>query len=110
MVKYSLKKNTGFTLIEVILSIAILGIIAAAFIPVFTGGFKGIIFAGEVKTGMFNSQDTIEQQISAETKTGSSVNVAITFPAVSGKSQYNISRNAITATDGSYLLFSTPLN
>lgn len=110
MKKDYIKKNSGFTLIEVILSIAIIGIIAVAFIPVFTGGFKSIVYAGKVKTKMFNSQKVIEQEIAIESKTGTSTTVDVTFPPVSGKPQYDISRSALKLSDGTYVYFSTELN
>ncbi|MDF2592897.1 MAG: hypothetical protein K0S75_2363, partial [Clostridia bacterium] len=42
----NLKQNKGFTLIEIILAMAILGIILVAFMGAFSGGFINIITMG----------------------------------------------------------------
>jgi len=57
----NLKK--GFTLIEVILSIAILGIISIAFLTMFTSGIVGISNSGKKSVSHYTAQSQIEINI-----------------------------------------------
>ena len=54
----------GFTLIEVILSIAILAIISVAFLTMFTNGIVGIAGAGKKSTSHYTAQNKIESNMS----------------------------------------------
>jgi prepilin-type N-terminal cleavage/methylation domain-containing protein len=53
----------GFTLIEVIVGIALLGIIAISLIPLFTYGFIQINRAGNRTEAIYDNQSTIETNI-----------------------------------------------
>lgn len=61
-------KNKGFTLIEVIIAIAILGIISIAFLPMFTGGIIGIVDAGSKSREHYAAQEKIEINIDNSTE------------------------------------------
>ena len=65
MIKYNkyLKNKKGFTLIEVILSIAILGIISIAFLSMFTSGIVGISNSGKKSESHYTAQSDIEIKI-----------------------------------------------
>lgn len=55
--------SNGMTLIEVIVSLAIVGIIATVFLPLFSNGFKLLIGNGKQMQKMYGRQDTTEQEI-----------------------------------------------
>lgn len=71
-------KRKGMTLIEVILSVALLAIIAISFLPMFTAGFKFIINNGNEVQDMYLNQNSIEEKIAVGTKNGTS-NLTIRF-------------------------------
>lgn len=56
-------KNRGFTLIEVIFSITLIGLIAVTFLPMITFGFKNTIEAGKFTDILFEYQAMIENKI-----------------------------------------------
>lgn len=99
----------GFTLVEIILSIAIIGIMAVSFIPVFTAGFKGVIFAGEKKTEMFDTQNVMEQEVADSANSGTET-LTVTFPADGGKPEFPVTVDGETVNDGSYILFKAKMN
>lgn len=61
MKKYSNQK--GLTLVEVIVTLAIISIIASSFLTLFTTGFKGIFTAGNRSKAMYAAQKTMESII-----------------------------------------------
>ena len=99
----------GFTLIEIILAIAIIGIMAVAFIPVFTSGFKGVIYAGETKTGMFDSQNILEQEVADSVNTGTET-LTVIFPADGTNPEFSVTTNGETVNNDSYILFKAKLD
>jgi len=64
-----LNKKDGFTLIEIILSLAILGIISVAFLSLFGSGFKFIALSGQKSSSNFNAQSIMESSISDDSIT-----------------------------------------
>jgi prepilin-type N-terminal cleavage/methylation domain-containing protein len=56
----NLKQNKGFTLIEIILAMAILGIILVAFMGAFSGGFINIITMGNKSKAVAEAQAVID--------------------------------------------------
>jgi prepilin-type N-terminal cleavage/methylation domain-containing protein len=64
------KKNSGFTLIEVILSIGIIGIIALAILNVFGFGFKNIVNAGSRTEKVLQEQKALESKIASYSSIG----------------------------------------
>lgn len=58
------KKTKGMTLIELIISIAIIGIMIVSFSSIFIGGFKSILKSGKRSKNGMESQKQIEQLIS----------------------------------------------
>lgn len=69
-------KKKGFTLIELILSIALLAIVAIAFSNMFLTGLKGVFNAGHKSKANYISQQALENKISG--KPVSIDNVSIT--------------------------------
>lgn len=61
-----LKKNDGFTFIEIILTIVILGIISIAVIPGMIMGLKGIITEGNKEAAIYNAQSEIDRLIAVD--------------------------------------------
>ena len=53
----------GLTLIEIILSIAILGIIAIAFLPLLTFGYVNLFQTRDLTEAMYNSQQIVEKEM-----------------------------------------------
>jgi prepilin-type N-terminal cleavage/methylation domain-containing protein len=70
-----LRNNKGFTLIEIILSMAILGFIAVTFITMFTSGFLWIYSAGDKEIAHNESKKDIETRLATgETEEPSTIN------------------------------------
>lgn len=89
----------GFTLIEVILSIALLGIISVAFLTMFSSGIFGIINSGKNSVSHYTAQSQIESNINdSENLSGnnfilnSTTSIRLTF---NGK-DYDISGHQIS--------------
>lgn len=57
--KYSAKQK-GFTLIEILVAIAILGIMAAAFLPLLTNSMSGIFWTGHREGLLYRAQSKLE--------------------------------------------------
>lgn len=53
----------GFTLIEIIASLAILGILVITFLPIMTGGFSNIVKTGKKTEDLYKAQNTMEISI-----------------------------------------------
>jgi prepilin-type N-terminal cleavage/methylation domain-containing protein len=91
MVKYKnyLKNKKGFTLIEVILSIALLGILSIAFMTMFTSGIVGISNSGKKSISHYTAQNQIESNINDLGNISSNVltstkSITLTFPGNTG--------------------------
>lgn len=67
--KKALQNNKGLTLIEVLVSIVILGIIAVAFLPIFTNSFVYIMSAGKRSKADFEAQRAMENRLAGSGKT-----------------------------------------
>lgn len=72
--------NNGFTLIEVIISLAIVGLISIAFISMFTSGYMGILSAGNHSVVGYEGQAVIESYLEniVSTDPNASVNTTTT--------------------------------
>lgn len=58
-----MKRQEGLTLIEVILAIALLGIISVSFISVFASQLKNIVDGGHITQDVFDDQGSVEEII-----------------------------------------------
>ena len=58
-----LKNKDGFTLIEIIVSLAIIGILSVSFFTIFTSGFTYIAKAGNRSVAGFSTQNVVEQTL-----------------------------------------------
>jgi prepilin-type N-terminal cleavage/methylation domain-containing protein len=61
-----LKKENGFSLVEVILAISILLIVVAAFTLLFTTSFSGIFTAGRKSKSLFEAQELVDNLIGGD--------------------------------------------
>lgn len=59
-----LKKENGFSLVELVLAISILLIVVAAFTLLFTTSFSGIFTAGHKSKSLFEAQELVDNLIS----------------------------------------------
>lgn len=90
MIKYKnqLQNKKGFTLIELIISIAILAIITTAFLTMFTSGIVGISNSGKKSVDHYTAQSQIESNINDSEELPSNVttsapgisNISLIFP------------------------------
>jgi prepilin-type N-terminal cleavage/methylation domain-containing protein len=109
----NVKKNKGLSLVEVIVSLAVLGLLFALFSGVFINGFESITTAGRRNTVDYHIQEFMEKRLAGYTpsitnvssvETGS-VNMDITFGtytvSVTGtkiNTTYNDSEDNVTMT------------
>ncbi len=64
----------GLTLLEVIISLAIIGILAVVYFSIFTTGFTGIVRANSKNIASFNIQKEVESELNDNTNpTGSTL-------------------------------------
>lgn len=78
--KYITKRNhSGMTLVEIIVALAIVGIIAVGFLPMFSNGIKFLVNNGNQIKGMYTNQNTIEKKISQDLNSGADT-MSIVFP------------------------------
>lgn len=63
LIRGEFMKNRGFTLIEVIFSITLIGLIAVTFLPMITFGFNNTIETGKFTDILFEYQEKIENKI-----------------------------------------------
>lgn len=57
-------QNKGLTLVEIIVSLGILGIIAVSFTTLFTHSFKSVFSAGDKSVALFEAQEDMENILS----------------------------------------------
>jgi prepilin-type N-terminal cleavage/methylation domain-containing protein len=94
----------GFTLIEIIVSIAIFGIIAIVLLDMLTIGVNGISSAGIRNKGLYTAQQTIENEIRQNTKTDSaSGSISVDYTLVSSFSINFNNGKTMVLEDGNIL-------
>ena len=98
--KKSKWSRKGFTLVEIIVALAILGIVAVSFISMFTFGFLNILTGNRTSTAHQAGQDSIEYEMGSpvlrlDTTNGEEIKpttVSIEFPSVT----FNVKGAAIS--------------
>lgn len=73
----------GFTLIEIIVSIAILGIIAVAFLPLISSSISGIFRPGQRAEALFQAQSKLENPPAGNIPAVTTINVTANAPLTS---------------------------
>jgi prepilin-type N-terminal cleavage/methylation domain-containing protein len=87
LIKSIITKKKGFTLIEIIVSLALIGLMAIIFIPIFNFGYSGILSAGKHSKAGYLGQQAIENYLAGNavtvpntvTNTTPNVSVSINF-------------------------------
>jgi prepilin-type N-terminal cleavage/methylation domain-containing protein len=74
------KSLSGFTLLEVVLAMAILGIILIALLTLYTSGFKSIVHAGKSGDELYNTQSSLETKIYQGAAVDSAAEIEIELP------------------------------
>lgn len=59
-------KNKGYTLVEIILAIAIIGIIAVSFLPLMTFSYTNLVNSDQFTQALFDDQALVEDEIDAK--------------------------------------------
>jgi prepilin-type N-terminal cleavage/methylation domain-containing protein len=60
-----MKGNNGFTLIEIILAIALIGIISVSFLPLMTFSYTNLVGSERFTQALYDDQELVEEQIDA---------------------------------------------
>lgn len=92
-----MKKHAGMTLIEIIVSMAIMAIIAVAFLAVFSTGFSGVAHAGNKTESGFRAFGQAEITLLQKDKDPSPSGLTLTFS--SDLSEINAEGNVESLSD-----------
>lgn len=92
----------GFTLIELILTITMLGILSIGLLSFFLYGYKYISMAGEKSKTVFENQEDTEALIASRNPTGTNETITISFGQ---PTSISINVNGIRTTKGSLVNF-----
>lgn len=79
MFKYKTKNKNGFTLTEVMVSMFILAIVIAGFLPIFTLSIANIYNAGQRTKEVFSTQQMLEKAFSDENTSVTKASIQISF-------------------------------
>ena len=72
-------KQDGFTILEIIIAIAVLMIFLFAFMTLSTSSIGGIFGAGEKSSALFDAQRRVDREIDDGPASGNVVNLSIKF-------------------------------
>lgn len=98
------KKKKGLTLIELLVSIALIAIIAVSFLSMFVTGFKFIANAGNKTKVMYASQDEAEKKL-LEGASAASFHMTVKFPAHDTEPAIDVPMDGEKVIKGSITLF-----
>lgn len=98
------RRKSGFTLIEVILALAIIAILAAGFLPVFMSAYLQIIDAGKRSKELNISQDLSESLI-MQTPSNKSDELNFEFVDINGQNAKTIIITGELVENGSLQVF-----
>jgi len=65
----------GFTIVEIVVAVAILAIMVVSFTQLFTGSFSGIYSAGYKSGSQYTTQEVMENVIAGSSVGGTGINV-----------------------------------
>lgn len=92
-----MKNHKGMTLIEIIISIAIIAIISVAFLAMFSSGFKGVVRAGNLTESGYRAFGQAELTLMQKDNEGSPSGLLLTF--TSDGSTVNAAGNVESLSD-----------
>lgn len=69
------KNSNGFTLIEVVISIMILGLVMLGFLGMFTNGHRWVFDAGRRSQDTQQDRETLEEELILNTSGGESISI-----------------------------------
>lgn len=72
-----LKKQTGFTLVELLVALMVLTIFLVSFIAMFVNGMFGISSSGQKSSDIFSTQEELEQMISRGTSEATPLTITL---------------------------------
>lgn len=75
---FIIKQRDGFSLVELLIAVAILGIVSVALLPLFSTSMQGIVTAGKKSTALYTYQKTLEEEIQ-DNSTGLLQNMPLKF-------------------------------
>jgi len=102
------KSEKGVTLIEIIVSIALLGLMCVSFIPLFYAGSNLIYLSGQRSNTQYDAAQAIENKLSNPTATVPGVNeTAASFTIKFGNVSIPLSGKIITSTSSVNKVVST---
>ncbi|WP_027365946.1 type IV pilus modification PilV family protein [Desulfotruncus alcoholivorax] len=99
------KKNSGFTLTEVLVSVAVLTIIAVVFTTLYTSSLANLFSAGTKSNTTFNYQQELESKI-AGNEQGENKTLNMTFRDTNGNLAETINVDGKILTSGTLTVFS----
>ena len=98
--------NRGFTLLEVILAMAILAILVVGFLPVFINALRWVTDAGKKSDQLYNSQNAVENRIVLGAAiTGTPPQLQLNFTDTSGSGLVSVALPGEDVIDGSLRIF-----
>lgn len=97
-----LRKEQGFTLLEVIVAITIISMLAVAFMPLIVSSIQRIRWAGERVKELYVSRGQMERKLAAETQTRAQ-SLTITSPA-----GYSREIQGIVVVEDAFVSFLSP--
>lgn len=82
-------KEDGFSLIEVLISLALVGLLVSVFLPIEGSSFSGIVKTGAARKDLYEAQEALERVIADETgvdgvKISPKTNITIQIPGENG--------------------------
>ena len=89
-----ISETKGFSLVEIIISILIIGVIVLAFLPFFTGNMRATRQASERTETLYELSTVVERHLGSRPSLGSD-----TIPIVYGGETYSVRGNQIEEND-----------
>ena len=86
-IRNHLSRNRGFTLVEIILAMAVLAVVILAYTMLFTDSFRGIFTAGHKTRALYEAQQEVEQKMNEGTTQEQVIQIAFPSKTISVKGE-----------------------